>query len=404
MKRIILIFGIVLLGTFNFGLNPPQDPYKIKVVVIDAGHGGKDPGAHGKFSNEKDVALAIALKLGAYIQNNFPDVKVIYTRKTDVFIELYRRAQIANKAKADLFISIHCNSNDSPKPFGTEAWVMGLHKSKANLAVAQKENSSILLEANHQKTYDNFNPNSPESYIIFSLFQSAFRDQSIDFATKVEHQFKTRAKRYDRGVKEAGFLVLWKTAMPSVLIETGFISNPKEEKFLNSEQGQDYLASAIYRAFKSYKKEMEGDNYIPPENKDSSKKGDSVVKKEKPANKEELSKKEASKEKSDKKENKKADLAKAKKPEIIFGVQFATSKNKKPASSKSFKNLESVWSYYHNGYYKYVSGKYPNIKDAISQMKTVRAKGFSDAFVVAFKNGKRISPKEAMKLINSKKP
>ena len=395
MKRIILIFGIILISGMNFNFILPQDPYKIKVVVIDAGHGGHDPGAMGKKAKEKNIALAIALKLGSYIKKNFPDVKVVYTRKTDVFVELYKRAKIANQAKADLFISIHCNSNKSSKPYGTETWVMGLHKSKANLAVAQKENAAILLEKDYEKTYNNFNPNSPQSYIAFSLFQSAFRDQSIDFATKVESEFKNRAQRHDRGVKEAGFLVLWKTTMPAVLIETGFVSNPAEEKFLMSEQGQDYLASAIYRAFKSYKKEMEGDNYEEPEKKPvdsgSGKQGDNTNKKD--VN--DSVKVAGNESKTGKKQVDKAKL------EIVFGVQFATSKNKKPASSASFNNLENVWSYYHSGYYKYVSGRYASLNQAVDHLKTVRSKGFSDAFVVAFKGKERISPKEAMKIINA---
>jgi N-acetylmuramoyl-L-alanine amidase len=365
-------------------------------VVIDAGHGGHDPGAMGKKAKEKNIALAIALKLGSYIKKNFPDVKVVYTRKTDVFVELYKRAKIANQAKADLFISIHCNSNKSSKPYGTETWVMGLHKSKANLAVAQKENAAILLEKDYEKTYNNFNPNSPQSYIAFSLFQSAFRDQSIDFATKVESEFKNRAQRHDRGVKEAGFLVLWKTTMPAVLIETGFVSNPAEEKFLMSEQGQDYLASAIYRAFKAYKKEMEGDNYEEPVEKPAVKTtGKQDDKSGKKDVKNDSVKVAGNESKAGKKQVEKT------KPEIVFGVQFATSKNKKPASSASFKNLENVWSYYHSGYYKYVSGRYANLNQAVDHLKIVRSKGFSDAFVVAFKGRERISPKEAMKIINA---
>ena len=379
------------MSGINFQFHPPQDPYKIKVVVIDAGHGDNDPGAVGKHSKEKDIALAIALKTGKYIEDNFKDVKVIYTRKTDVFIKLWRRAQIANEAHADLFISIHCNSSDSPKPYGTESWVMGLHKSKANLAVAQKENAAILLESDHKEKYNNFNPKSPESYIAFSLFQSAFRDQSIDFATKVEGEFKSRAKRHDRGVKEAGFLVLWKTAMPSVLIETGFVSNPAEEKYLISESGQNNIASSIYRAFKAYKKEMEGDNYVDPKEQKST--PEQVVKADQP--------KEKPAEKTTEKPNEtEASTKDSSVMNIVFGVQFATTKEKKPASAAAFKGIEGVWNYYHSGYYKYVSGKYNTVDEAASHLKNVRERGFSDAFVVAFKNGKRITPKEAMKIIN----
>jgi len=376
-------------------MTPPNDPYRIKVVVIDAGHGGHDPGALGKKAKEKDVALGVALKLGGYIEKNFPEVKVIYTRKTDVFVQLHKRAEIANKANAQLFISIHCNAIDNPKPHGTETWVMGLHKSKANLDVAKKENAVILLEDNNEEQYGNFDPNSPESYIIFSLYQSVYRDQSVAFAEKIQNEFKTRAGRHDRGVKEAGFLVLWKTTMPSVLIETGFVSNPNEEKYLLSPQGQDYIASAIYRAFKQYKVEMEG----PVTVKDTTPSTETTPKKEEKAESAEDGQVE---EKPQAKEAQEAVVDKTAES-INFGVQFTTSKNKKPSTSKSFQGLEDVWSYYHSGLYKYVSGKYDNLEDAASHLKIVRSKGFTDAFVVAFHNGKRVSPKEAVKLIEEKK-
>ncbi|MBN2746000.1 MAG: N-acetylmuramoyl-L-alanine amidase [Bacteroidales bacterium] len=392
MKRLIFVF-VLWLAVFLWNTKVySQDPYKIKVVVIDAGHGGNDPGAVGKSSKEKDIALSVALKLGNYIKTNYKDVKVIYTRDTDVFVELYKRAEIANKANADLFISIHCNATESSKPNGTETWVMGLHKSQANLEVAKKENSAILLESNSGDAYDNFNPNSPESYIIFSLFQSAFRDQSIDFATKIENEFKTRVGRNDRGVKEAGFLVLWKTTMPSVLIELGFVSNPEEEKFLKSTQGQDYLASAIYRAFKQYKTEMEGSDGKAEQ---SDLKSVDVENKKEDAKQESVQAKQAD-----------ADTIKTAalvEDEIVFGVQFTSSSEKKPASASSFQSLQDVWSYYQSGLYKYVSGKYDTIDDAVSHLKIVRSKGFSDAFVVAFVNGKRITPQEAVKLIEEKK-
>lgn len=363
-----------------------QDPYKIKVVVIDAGHGGHDPGAIGKNSKEKDIALAIALKLGNYIKANFKDVKVIYTRDTDVFVELWRRSDIANKANADLFISIHCNAVDNPKPYGTETYVMGLHKSKANLDVAKKENSAILLENNSNENYNNFKPNSTESYILFSLYQSAFRDQSIDFAKKVEIDFKNRVGRHSRGVQEAGYLVLWKTTMPSVLIETGFVSNANEEKFLLSEKGQDYIASGIYRAFKQYKLEMEGSPEENPvvEKPKTEPNPQDIIPTTKPT------------------ENTATNREEADEDEIIFGVQFTTHKEKKPSSSQSFQGLDDVWNYYHSGLYKYVSGKYYNLEDAVEHLKIVRSKGFTDAFVVAFKGNDRISPSEAQKMIGEK--
>lgn len=230
--------------------------FKIRTVVLDAGHGGKDPGTIGKFLKEKDVVLNIALKVGEYIEKNVPDVKVIYTRKTDKFIELTERAAIANRNKADLFISIHANSISNPQIYGTETWVMGLHKSEENLAVAKRENSVILYEENYQEHYEGFD-NSPESYIMFSLMQNAYLENSLKLADRIEKQFKNKAGRHSRGVKQAGFVVLYKTATPSVLVEAGFLSNATEEKFLGTDEGQALIASGIYRAFKEYKSEVE---------------------------------------------------------------------------------------------------------------------------------------------------
>jgi N-acetylmuramoyl-L-alanine amidase len=252
-----LLVAITLLNsssTFR-----PLD-FKVDVVVIDAGHGGKDHGTSGKLMKEKDLALKIALKLGNYIEQNIPGVKVIYTRKDDRYLPLDERAEIANKNKADLFICIHANANPNTRAFGTETYVMGLHKDENNLSVAKRENSVILLDENYHERYEGFDPESPESYILFTLTQSAFQSSSLSFAKKVEDQFKKRAGRVSRGVKQAGFLVLWKTAMPSVLIETGFLSNSPEEKFLHGEEGQDLIASGIYRAFKEYKVEVESIN------------------------------------------------------------------------------------------------------------------------------------------------
>ncbi|MFM7856726.1 MAG: N-acetylmuramoyl-L-alanine amidase, partial [Flammeovirgaceae bacterium] len=211
--------------------------------MIDPGHGGKDPGTVGKKAKEKDVALKISLKLGNYIEKNFPDVKVIYTRKEDKYVALDERAEIANRNKAQLFICIHANSLPGAPAFGTETYVMGLHKDKGNFEVAKRENSVILMDENYEQRYEGFDPKSPESYILFTLSQSVYHESSLKFAQKLEQQFKTKAGRFSRGVKQAGFLVLWRTAMPSVLIETGFLSNAKEEGFLLSDDGQDLIAS-----------------------------------------------------------------------------------------------------------------------------------------------------------------
>ena len=250
-----LLVAITLLESAGTQLDPE---FKVDVVVIDAGHGGKDSGTRGDKTLEKDVALKIALKVGGYIEKNIPGVKVIYTRKDDRYIALDERAAIANKAKADLFICIHANSMPKGRrAIGTETYVMGLHKDEGNFEVAKRENSVILYDKNYKTRYEDFDPDSPESYILFSLTQSAYHESSLLFARKVEEQFKLRAGRSSRGVKQAGFLVLWKTTMPSVLIETGFLSDSTEEKFLASQAGQELLASGIYRAFKEYKSELE---------------------------------------------------------------------------------------------------------------------------------------------------
>lgn len=229
---------------------------KIKTIVIDAGHGGKDPGniGTGRYkATESDVVLDVSLKLGKYINEQFPDIKVIYTRKSDVFIGLNERAKIANDNDADLFISIHCNAFKKPESHGTETWIMGAHKSEENLQIAMKENSSILLEENYEAKYEGFDPNSVESYIILNLIQSNNIESSISLANLVQKQFKNRVQRVDRGVKQAGFVVISKTTMPAILIEIGFLTNQEEEDFLNSDKGKDYMASAIFRAFKEYK-------------------------------------------------------------------------------------------------------------------------------------------------------
>ena len=356
IERKISRFGVLLLIFLMPLCALAQKGEKIQTIVIDAGHGGKDTGALGKVTTEKALNLAVALKFGAYIEENMPDVKVIYTRKTDKFIELSERAAIANRNNADVFISIHCNSTEGTTTAnGAETYVMGESKNEKNLAVAKKENASILLEDNTD-AYDNFDPNSTEAYILFSLSQSLYQSQSLNIADKVQKQFASKG-RHDRGVQQAGFLVLWKTAMPSILVELGFINNNKEEQFLNSEKGQTQMALALYRAFEEYKREFESENHTP----------DKPVAQEKPT---------AS-------------------GDTYFSVQFASRDKKVSSTDKAFSGVKEVSVYEYNGAFRYISGRFTTKAEATKRQAEVRALGYKDAFVIAFINGERGTIKQA---------
>lgn len=336
------------------------DPNKIRTVVLDAGHGGKDPGNLGTKTlkkTEKDVTLSVTQMLGAYINESFPDVKVIYTRDKDEFIGLKDRTKIANEAKADLFISIHCNANDNSKAKGADTWVMGLHKTQSNLKTAQRENSTILLEDGHEMKYEGFDPTSPESMIMLTIRQNAFLDQSLSIASKVQNEFKSNVERVDRGVKQAGFYVISYTTMPSILIELGFLTNTDEEKFLQSQEGQDRMAKAVFRAFSGYKEQIEG---IPTESTIAP----SVV----------------------------ADSG------LQFKVQLATSRKRIPIKTSNFKGLDAVSEYKEKGLFKYTYGAASDMTEARKDLANCRNQGFEQAFIVAFQKGERIDLQEAVKL------
>jgi N-acetylmuramoyl-L-alanine amidase len=437
IQRKIFRFGVLamifLMPLWGFG----QKGEKIQTIVIDAGHGGRDPGARGNFATEKSINLGVALKLGAYIEENLPDVKVIYTRTTDKFLELSERADIANSNNADVFISIHCNSVDGINTAqGVETYVMGESKNEANLSVAMKENAAILLESN-TKAYDNFDPNSPEAYIIFSLSQSLYQSQSLKLAGKVQKQLTQKVGRKDRGVQQAGFLVLWKTTMPSILVELGFISNMKEEQFLKSEKGQSQLALAIYRAFEEYKLEFETENRMLASKSTSSKTESAKTENSKPvstktestktenskpaSNKTENTKKESNKPVDNKTESSKTESNKpienkteSSKPndsgettpvatgDTYFAVQFSTLNKKLSVTDPAFKGIKDVTVYEHKGAYRYISGHFLTKSEAITRQSEVRRLGFTDAFVVAFVNGKRATVKEAEEALGKK--
>lgn len=376
-----------------------QDKH-VRTVVIDAGHGGKDSGCLGSFSKEKDIALAVALQLGKLIEEHFSDVKVVYTRKTDVFVELYNRAQIANKANADLFICIHVNAGGAAA-HGAETFVMGLHKTETNLAVAKRENEAILLEDNYEHQYEGFNLNTPEGNIIFSLYQNKFLNQSLTFAAFCQKYFREYALRYDRGVKQAGFLVLVYTAMPSVLIETGFATNPDDEKFLTDKNGQLQMAESIFQAFVDYKKSVEKSGFaglkkpfIP--SKSIKKEGNS---KEEPK-KEETKKEEPKKEETSLTTNNASIKSES---GIIFKVQFMSSKNKVQESAPELKNIPKVSVVYSDNWYRYFAGNETSLESIQEVKKIVVNQGYKDAFIVAYQNGQRISVQEALDILKKNK-
>ncbi len=354
---------IVFLTLYSVDI---QSQNLVDRVVIDAGHGGKDPGASGKHSREKDIVLSIALKTGKLIETNLKDVNIIYTRKTDVFIPLNTRAKIANNSKADLFISIHCNSNTSSQPKGSETYVMGMHKSEANLEVAMLENSAILLEDDYKTNYEGFDPSSTENHIIFNFFQNGFQSQNIEMATAVQAQFKRNTAVRDRGVKSAGFWVLYKTAMPGVLIELGFLSNSVDEAYLLSEKGQNQMAAAIFNALKAYK--------VKHDALELQKLGMTAAE----AQKNKINRKEIN--------------------DVSFRVQFLSLAKDKKLTGKKYVKLPDIKTYFFKGLYRYTSGDTPNYIEIVNLQSQVRKTGFKDAFIIALYKGKRISIAEARKL------
>lgn len=330
-------------------------------VVIDPGHGGKDPGALGSTSKEKEVVLAVGKKLGNLIEENHPDVTVLYTRNSDLFVPLNRRAEIANRADADLFISLHCNALDRRKvsPQGVETFVLGLHRSSDNLNVAKAENSVIMYEEDYSVKYEGFNPNEPESYIIFEFMANEFLDRSVNFASLVQNQLVSNSNRINRNVRQAGFLVLREVAMPSILVELGYISNKQEEKFLNSGSGQTSLATSIYNGFKEYKREHDKKSSLisAGTNRES---GTGSV-----------------------------DTSDSSDHSREYRIQFLTSSRKLEDGSSLFKGLSPVDFYQDGGIYKYVYGRSSDVGSITKMLAEVKKK-FNDAFIVEFENNKRV--------------
>lgn len=378
----------------------------IKTIVIDAGHGGKDPGCHGASAQEKHVCLSIALKLGDILSNKYPEINVIYTRETDVFVELDERAKIANRNKADLFICIHANSASS-SVHGVETYVLGLHKTEAQQEIAERENATIYLEEDKGEKYKDFEI-TPDAIIARQIQLSVFLNQSISYASKLQDQFKSIG-RADRGVKQAGFLVLYKTTMPSVLIETGFLTNQKEEDFLKDSVNQQKMAQAMFVAFEKYKAELEGVVYTPSikdnteiiNNQVSRNTSSNPFQTDQSAIKINQNLQNVKKEvknvddKQDIINHEKTDDFKDK---VVFRVQIETSDKKMTLNDSAFKGLD-VFEYQQNGLFKYTVGFFVNDFNAAKKYKNeMVAKNYKDAFIVCFFNNERIILEKAIKL------
>ena len=405
LKRNILMLAVMLLALIT------EVGAKEFTLVIDAGHGGHDTGAPGKFSKEKDINLKTALAFGKYVEKNCPDVKVIYTRKKDVFVELKDRAGIANKAKADLFISIHTDAlENNSVARGMTTYTLGMHRAKDNLDVAQRENSVILIEKNYKETYQGFDPNSAESYIIFEFMQDKNMQRSVDLATFIQNKTCQAADRPSRGVKQAGFLVLRETSMPSCLVELGFITTPAEEKLLNEDVTIDNIAKGIYNAFVEYKKKYDNNITVPykaeeptinivdvvpgQEKKEEvrAEKPDKTVKAE-----EKEEKKEGKKKKEKEEEEKTLYVASGDNAEVpVFKVQILATDKPFKKGDAHFKGRTDYNQYTENGMTKYTIGETTDYNE-ILRLKSELQATFGDCFVVAFKEGQKMNISEAIK-------
>lgn len=382
---------VIILVAIAIGNNAYAKKF---VVVIDAGHGGRDPGAVGKITQEKVINLNVALRLGELIEKNCSDVKVVYTRKTDIFIPLNERANIANKAKANLFISIHTNSiGKNKKARGVSTWTLGLAKSKDNLEAAKRENSVILLEEGYEKTYAGFDPNVPETYIIFELMQDKYMKESVDFASMVQKQMIKHTNLVDRGVHQDVFWVLKASAMPSVLIEVGFISTPEEEKYLASKKGVEQLSDAIYNAFLKYKNK----------NTDKEKKVEKNNKSETITDKSDTDKSSSEiTEITKQSDEKTASNTNNTEQPLTFKIQILTSSKILKANSSEFKGEKNISYYKDKGLYKYTCFGSDDYNTTLSELRKVNKK-FKSAFIVAFEGEKRIDTNIGIKKFKEKR-
>lgn len=376
MKKTVLYLHIIsfiaIYTEISFATGITNNDEKVAVVVIDPGHGGRDLGASVGNIHEKDIVLDLSFRLGTKIKAAYPDVKIIYTRTNDSFIPVYERAEIANKNKADLFLSIHINAVEQTYVNGTETYVLGQHLTSENLEVAKKENSVILLENNYTTTYEGFDPNSPESYIMFELVQDEYLEQSILFASAIQDQFRETAKHTDRSIRQAGFLVLRQTTMPSVLIETGFISNNDERNYLSSEIGKNEIAQAIFIAFSQYKRKIEEKSQFAIIETD-----DNRTCKNQATNNQLVDDE---------------DLLKQPENELIYSIQINASSRRLKPTAVNFKKEKNVYRIQYGNIYKYFTGVFKSYEAAVKEKERLTEK-FADAFVLAFKNEELISVK-----------
>ena len=374
MSKRYLFLALIICSVFPLMAQNRDKTFKI---VLDAGHGGRDPGCIGANGvKEKDVNLSVALKLGQLIEANHKDVKVIYTRKNDTFIPLIQRTEIANKNKADLFISIHADAvpkKNAASAYGTGTFTLGTAKTDENLEVAKRENAVILLEDDYQTRYQGFDPNSTESYIMFELLQGTHQSQSIQLASLIQTEFRTRAKRHDRQVRQAPYLVLKTAGMPAVLVETGFLSNRNEEKFLASAEGKNRIANAIYHGFRNYKEAYDRHNGVT-----------AVTQKAEPA------KVNTNQKAAERKITETPKQSNNSTAEIVYKVQFLSYHKKLNKGAAQLKGLWPVDHYVEKGTYRYTFGSSTDFSEISKIQRQVRSK-FKDAFVVRFKNGERIT-------------
>ncbi len=380
--KLVLLTSFVLVVTTGFSQSA-----KFK-VVLDAGHGGKDFGAVYNGHIEKNIALDVVLKTGKILEKN-PNIEVIYTRKSDVFVELDERARIANKEDATIFVSIHCNANKASSGEGFETYVMGVARNKSNLEVAKLENDVVTLEKDYKQNYEGYNPNSPELAIGIMMQQEEYIENSIALASNIQDNFATNKSRKNRGVRQAGFLVLRKISMPRILVEMGFISNPREGAFLGSEDGQEEVANHIATAIASYKKEYYGSNNNDTTIEKPKPKPEKIVEVEAPKTAENV----ATTTESSQTETPKTTTA-----GIVFKIQIAASATKMDLKPKNFKGLNHIEMSTDNGkFFKYSYGNTSSFETAQENLAQAKAKGYESAYIVAFKDGKKINLKDAIK-------